>query len=186
MTSAQLSLNNYFSQHWPVWDRTLDMYEKSGRSLIQKIKPGESVIDVGCGANLFKSKIPNLIGIDPAFEQADFKCTIEEFDTADRFDVAFCLGSINFGSCSDIERQITKVISLLKDNSRIYWRCNPGQQDHRNEQCSQIEFYPWSVEEHVRLSDKFGFSLVECVPDGNRLYAEWVMLDSFKMITSPV
>ena len=141
---------------------------------MNKIKASETVIDVGCGTNPFKSLIPNLVGVDPAFDQADHKVTIEDFITDQKFDVALCLGSINFGDVSVIERQIEKVVSLLNPNARIYWRCNPGQQDHPSEECKQIEFYPWSIEEHIRLSDKFGFMLTECTWDnGNRLYAEW-------------
>jgi hypothetical protein len=92
------------------------------------------------------------------------------------FDVAFCLGSINFGSKDNIEKQIAKVISLLKPTARIYWRCNPGQQDHPSDECKNIQFYPWTITEHVRLSENFGFRLMQCQWENNdrRLYAEWV------------
>jgi hypothetical protein len=150
-------------------------YTKTGLTLVNKVTDYELVLDVGCGANPFKGLIKNLVGIDPAFDQADYKCTIEEFETDTKFDVAFCLGSINFGDKSDIVRQIAKVVSLLKPKARIYWRCNPGLQDHANDDCKQIQFYPWSVIEHVTFSEHFGFKLVECSWDSkNRLYAEWV------------
>jgi hypothetical protein len=174
MTVNQNYLNEYFHTTWHRKNGSLDNLEKTGWALINKINPGESVVDVGCGANPFKGKIPNLIGFDPAFDQADVKCTIEEFTTDEKFDVAFCLGSINFGDVADIERQIAKVITLLKSKARIYWRCNPGAQDHGNEECKEISFYPWTMEEHVRLADKFNFKLVECSWDTrNRIYAEW-------------
>ena len=174
MTINQNYLNEYFHTVWHRKNGSLDNLEKTGWALINKINPGESVIDVGCGANPFKGKIPNLIGFDPAFDQADVKCTIEEFTSDEKFDVAFCLGSINFGDVADIERQIAKVITLLKSKARIYWRCNPGAQDHGNEECKEISFYPWTMEEHVRLAELFKFKLVECSWDTrNRIYAEW-------------
>ena len=174
MTVNQNYLNEYFHTTWHRKNGSLDKLEKTGWALINKINPGESVIDVGCGANPFKGKIPNLIGFDPAFDQADVKCTIEEFTSDEKFDVAFCLGSINFGDVADIERQIAKVITLLKSKARIYWRCNPGAQDHGNEECKEISFYPWTMEEHVRLAELFKFKLVECSWDTrNRIYAEW-------------
>lgn len=174
MTVDQNYLNHYFGTIWHRKNGALDQYSKTGLALVNKINPGESVIDVGCGANPFKGIIPNLIGIDPAFDQADYKCTIDAFMTYERFDVAFCLGSINFGDSTDIERQISKVVSLLKPNGRIYWRCNPGLQDHKSEECKEIEFYPWSIEEHVRLANMFNARLLECTWDtSNRLYAEW-------------
>jgi hypothetical protein len=175
-------LNYYFGTIWHRKNGDLSKFNKTGKFLIDKVRPGESVIDVGCGANPFKGLIPNLIGIDPAFDQADVKCTIDEFTTDQKFDVAFCLGSINFGTVDDIERQIAKVVSLLQSNCRIYWRCNPGLQDHSNEECKQIQFYPWSIAEHVRLAEKFGFRLMECQWDTqNRIYAEWIR-DSSELV----
>lgn len=175
MTVDQQYLNTYFGTVWHRNNGDMSNYTKTGLSLVNKVTDDELVLDVGCGANPFKGLIKNLVGIDPAFDQADYKCTIEEFETDTKFDVAFCLGSINFGDRSDIERQIAKVVSLLKPKARIYWRCNPGLQDHANDDCKQIQFYPWSVIEHVSLSDSFGFRLVECSWDTkNRLYAEWV------------
>lgn len=168
-------LNYYFGTIWHKNSSPIEKFEKSGKSLIYKILPNEKVIDVGCGTNPFKPHIPNLIGIDPAFDQADYKVTIEDFKSTVLFDVAFCLGSINFGTQEIIEQQIFKVVSLLKYKSRIYWRCNPGQQDHPSDECKKINFYPWSIAEHIRLSDKFGFKLVECCWENNkRIYAEWL------------
>lgn len=168
-------LNHYFGTIWHTNSSPIDKFEKSGKSLVDKVKANETVIDVGCGTNPFKQLIPNLIGVDPAFDQADYKCTINDFNIDKKFDVAFCLGSINFGDVEHIENQISKVVSLLNDSARIYWRCNPGQQDHPSEECKQINFYPWSIEEHIRLSNKFGFKLIECVweNNGKRIYAEW-------------
>jgi hypothetical protein len=176
MTVDQNYLNEYFGN---VWYKNSDPCKKdikSGRQLIAKIKNHETVLDVGCGTNPFKGIIPNLTGIDPAFDQADVKCGIDEFTTTEKFNVALCLGSINFGDVNDIERQIAKVVSLLTSSSRIYWRCNPGKQDHPDPGCEQIEFYPWSIEEHVRLSSVFGFKLVDCCweENGRRIYAEWI------------
>jgi hypothetical protein len=169
-------LNYYFGNVWHQGSNPFERYEKSGKILLNKIQPEETVIDVGCGTNPFKDYISNLVGIDPAFDQADYKCTIEDFETDKKFDVALCLGSINFGSREDIERQIKKVVSLLKPQARIYWRCNPGQQDHPSEECRKIDFFPWTLEEHVRLSAIHGFRLMECTweNDHRRLYAEWI------------
>ena len=167
----QAYLNNYFANHWG--DKGVPVYSKTGIDLANKIKDNEWVLDVGCGRNLFKGTIKNLVGIDPAFDQADVKTTIEDFQTDTMFDVAFCLGSVNFGTADDIRRQITKIVSYLKPQSRIYWRSNPGLQDHGNKECEQINFFAWSEEWHVILSTEFGFELTEFGKDANRIYAEW-------------
>lgn len=168
----QQQLNNYFSTHWRGH---LNIYNYSGLSLAKKIKPEEWVIDVGCGINSFKPLIANLVGIDPAFGQADYQTTIEDFVTEQRFDVAFCLGSINFGSAENIRNQIKCVVNLLNPDARIYWRVNPGRKDHGNRECQTIDFFPWSEKLLVEYAQEFGFSAVDIKQDlNNRLYAEWV------------
>lgn len=167
----QKDLNNYFST---VWRSNIDQYKYSGWALVDKIQPRELVLDVGCGFNEFKSRIPNLIGIDPANDRADFKLPIEYFRNDIKFDVVFCLGSINFGTEINILNQIAHVVACLKPKARIYWRCNPGLADHNNKECRDIDFYPWTIEKHVEFADQFGFRLVTAKWDtGNRIYAEW-------------
>jgi hypothetical protein len=176
MTQNQQQLDKYFSTIWKQRNRNLDQYTHTGWALADKIQPGESVVDVGCGDNPFREIIPNLIGFDPAFVEADAQLTLEQFTLSNHqiFDVALCLGSINFGDRENIERQIGLVVGMLSAQGRIYWRCNPGSQDHGNVECESIIFYPWSIPEHVRLADKFGFDLVDCCWDtGNRIYAHW-------------
>jgi hypothetical protein len=163
-------LNNYFST---IWKSNLDQYQYSGWALVDKIQSNESVLDVGCGFNEFKPRILNLIGIDPANDRADVKLSIEEYSPPYKFDVALCLGSINFGNKLTIMNQIACVINCLNPTARIYWRCNPGLADHGNEACKNIDFYPWSIDEHVKLSELFGFRLITCCWDTNRIYAEW-------------
>lgn len=149
--------------------------------IAQKIAPDEQVLDVGCGQNPFKSLLPNVLGIDPAFAEADVRCTIEQFETDQRFDVATCLGSINFGSQETIETQVAKVVSLLKPRARIYWRLNPGRKDHPDPACEQVPFFPWTLEYLNALAEKHGFRQLNTQTESGaslgrdvvRLYAEW-------------
>jgi hypothetical protein len=166
----QEDLNNYFSS---AWKSNLDQYQYSGWAIVDKIQSNESVLDVGCGFNEFKNRILNLIGIDPANDRADYKISIEEYSPPHKFDVALCLGSINFGDKLTIMNQIACVVNCLKPTARIYWRCNPGVADHGNEACKNIDFYPWSIDKHVKLSEHFGFKLMTCCWDTDRIYAEW-------------
>lgn len=171
----QQQLNNYFSQVWYKRDRSIDQYRYSGYALVDKVDPEEWVLDVGCGQHPFKGHIKNLVGVDPAFAEADYQVTIQEFETDQKFDVAFCLGSINFGDDEDIESEIAKVVSLLKPKSRIYWRCNPGRRDHGNAECSSIAFYEWSIDKLIYWAERFGYKVHEIRWDrNNRLYAEWI------------
>lgn len=164
-------LNNYFVDHWG--HKGVPVYSITGLELASKVKDDEWVLDVGCGRNLFKGKIKNLVGIDPAFDEADVKTTIENYQTDQMFDVALCLGSINFGNIDTIRNQIGLVVKYLKPQARIYWRCNPGLFDHGNKECELIEFFPWSEQWHITLSKEYGFNLEDLGRDANRIYAEW-------------
>lgn len=175
MTFNQDLVNNYFSQVWYKRDRNLSQYQYSGYALVDKVQPDEWVLDVGCGKHPFKGHIKNLVGIDPAFDEADHKVTILDFETDQIFDVAFCLGSINFGEDSDIQAEIAKIVSLLTPRGRIYWRCNPGRADHGNAECGFLPFYNWDMPKQLYWAEQFGFMVQELRWDSNnRLYAEWI------------
>jgi hypothetical protein len=167
-------LNNYFRNHWTAGNtRGITSPEE----IVKKINSHEWLLDVGCGRNPFKVLHINTIGIDPAFDEADYKCTIEEFNNSFKFDVATCLGSINFGSFDVIENQIDKVVSLLQPKSRIYWRLNPGRKDHDNEECNQVPFFPWTFEILRQFALKHNYVQTSEEIDAHisrpRLYAEW-------------
>jgi len=171
----QTFLNNYFSEHW---DSAISQYIYSGYSILDKILSTQSVIDVGCGTNPFKDKIQNLVGIDPTDVGADIVTTLEDYTPNNKYDVALCLGSINFGSEDIIANQIEKVNSLLNPSARIFWRLNPGLADHDSELCDNIDFYPWTFEKLDEFAIRYGFKQVNCAEDTDgenvRLYAEWI------------
>ena len=167
-------LNNYFSNHWKTGNtRGITSPEE----ISKYIKEDEWVLDVGCGENPFKKLLTNVVGIDPAFSQADFRCTIEEYVPDRLFDVATCLGSINFGGIETIEKQIDSVVACLKPKSRIYWRLNPGRHDHNNAECAGIPFFPWSFEILRTFAEKHNYTQTLEEIDSHvsrpRLYAEW-------------
>jgi len=171
----QKFLNDYFSR---VWQPTTYKYLYSGFNLVNKIKDSDWVLDVGCGHNEFKGMIKNLVGIDPGCSQADIITTIEDYVPDRLFDVAFCLGSLNFGKGETVPGQIQKVVECLKPEASIYWRVNSGLHDHDNKLCKQIEFYPWDRDLLDFYAHEHGFECVKILDDTNgsntRLYAEWV------------
>ena len=169
-------LTEYFSTKWLEGNRSLNQYTYSGWALIDQVLPGERVLDVGCGLNSFKGKIPLLHGIDITNVGSDEQVSIDDFETDQLFDVAFCLGSINFGSKEVIRDQIRKVDSVL-NNGRIYWRCNPGLADHQNNLVQQVDFFPWTIPLHEQWSAEFGYKLQNVQQDHKRIYCEWIKLD---------
>jgi len=173
----QKILNNYFSTKWLQRQPEFGNYKYSGWSLLDEIGEKESVLDVGCGNHYFRDHL-TVYGIDPANSRADEIVTIDEFQTQDQYDIALCLGSVNFGTEQDIQNQINKIISLLAPHGRIYWRCNPGRHDHGNSEFELIDVFPWSFDLHKKLAVKNNCLIKELKWDtGNRIYSEWVRND---------
>ena len=167
-------IQEYFSSTWLEGNRTLDQYTYSGWDLAKKVNTDEWVLDVGCGTNPFKGKIKNLYGIDLTDVGSDEQVSIDHFEPARLFDVAFCLGSVNFHNEANVHNQIKRIVSMLTDNGRIYWRCNPGNYDHRNVACKELPIFPWTISHHEKWSKEFGFTLQNIQNDRNRIYAEWI------------
>ena len=166
------NIGQYFET---VWKPNTDQYKYSGWAILDNIGPEEMVLDVGCGYNPFKPHLQDrLVGIDPYNDAADIRVSIEDFDCDILFDVVLCLGSINFGCEEQILRQIEKVITFVKPDGRIYWRQNPGQQDHGNEECKNIDFFKWTFERNISYARSYGFEVqVLAWDNGRRIYSEW-------------
>ena len=177
-------LRNYFTYDWPG-TRTagLDGYYWTGFKLIEEIKENETVLDVGCGINPFSRHLDHLVGIDITDIGADIPNTaIEEWDSVGKrlFDVAFCLGSINFGDAEIIDKQIDAITKCLVPNSRIYWRVNPSNRDHENPKVNEIPFFHWSLDWMMHFAKKYKYDITEWMPDRNRWYCKWERLDGLK------
>jgi len=102
----------------------------------------EHVIDIGCGYNEFKGKIKNLVGIDPYNDRADINIHTLDYKTDQKYDVAICLGSINFGSSDKILKELESVVEIVRTGGFLYFRVNPGIQ-HDKPEAKWINFYDW-------------------------------------------
>jgi len=147
----------------------------SGYRILDKIGADESILDIGCGKNLFKSYRSNVLGIDPVYDEADIKIAFQDFETTEKFDVILCLGSLHFGELEDIVFLTGKLTSMIKPGGKVFWRCAAS---------SEAWFqYAWTKQVHHDLAEQFGYSIVELeddyVGDGEnkrslRIYAQWV------------
>lgn len=180
----QTIVNNFYQNRIEPADDALQRLKSlkySGIALVDKIKAGESVIDIGCGNNIFKQFIPNLTGIDPVYPSADYSTDLQSFATDKKFDVAFCLGSINYGTVDNIKQQIQQVVDLLTPQGRIYWRIKLGEHIP-GDVHSAANKYPWTLADIYMFAEKFGFRVAELQEEvldtgesnPERIYAEWV------------
>lgn len=162
-------LSKYFSS---VWQPETKKYKYSGLAIIDEVNAmnPEAVIDIGCGYNEFKGKIKNLIGIDPYNYRSDVRASVLTYSSDKEFDVAICLGSINFGSSDKIITEMTAAVNLVKAGGYLYFRVNPGQQ-HAAPESRWINFYDWDP---VFISNVAGYLNCKVVmlrqDSGNRFY----------------
>jgi SAM-dependent methyltransferase len=160
--------NRFFGM---IWKPHTDDYIYTGWKLVEEInslKP-QKVLDVGCGYNQFKERIPNLIGIDPYNNCADYQVDIFEFvDELNSYDVIIALGSINFNSFDDIDARIKKCVELLKPNGKMFFRVNPGI-SHKN--GPWVDIFPWNFEYIQQFAKIYNLKLETFKKDANnRLY----------------
>lgn len=155
-----------------IWKPKTEKYQYTGWPLVDSInkhKP-KAVLDVGCGYNQFKERIPNLTGIDPYNNCADYMVDILDYKIEpESYDAIIALGSINFNSQEDIEARVAQCVNLLSFSGRIYFRANPGI-DHKNGPWVQI--FPWSFEKCYEIAKKFNLKVETFKKDQDRLY--WV------------
>lgn len=168
-------LVNYFKNSWkPDYDK----FNLSGWELLERIPKDASILDVGCGYNLFKPYFENLYGIDPANDAADEVISIEDFNSAGKqWDYVLCLGSLNFGSREQVEYQVERAVGMCKKDGVIIWRQNPGKGDHPWKGVEAIKFFPWTFEDNYYWAKKYNCYVIQCKWDtGNRIYAVWKKL----------
>jgi len=182
MGHNQDKMNQWYLKKWQTRDTEFTAgFEISGRQLADNIKEGELVLDVGCATNPFSKILPNCIGVDPGNEHADVHSTIEDFVPPHLFDVAFCLGSVNFGTEEIISTQVAKVVECLKPTGRIYWRLMPYIPPKADDEEEYLTCFPWTFEKLQEFADKHGFTQSAEAEEFNlnadhdyvRLYAEW-------------
>jgi SAM-dependent methyltransferase len=154
-----------------IWRPRTDDYSHTGWQLaeeVNKLNP-TSVLDVGCGYHPFKSRIQNLIGIDPYNNCADYQVDILEYKVKpESYDVLIALGSINFNSEDEVEARFSHCIRLLKKGGKFFLRTNPGI-PHKT--GPYVDIFPWSFEIVNKFAEKYNLKIETFKKDANdRLY----------------
>lgn len=166
--SLVASIASFFSDKSDRWQPKDFHFTHSGESVIAEVNAlrPRFVVDVGCGYNLLKGRIPNLIGIDVVNSRADLVCDLLKAPlAAEAFDVALAMGSINFGGENLIKTQIAKVLSWLKPGGRLFMRVNP------NALTSTIQYYPWTHRKITEFTDLFRLDLERGIVDDRNILA---------------
>lgn len=160
-----------------IWKPRTDDYNHSGWQLAEEVTAmnPQRVLDVGCGYHPFKGRIPNLIGIDPYNNCADYQIDILEYKVKpESHDVIIALGSINFNSKDEIEARFAHCVNLLQKGGKFYLRANPGV-SHKT--GPYVDIFPWSFEVVNEFAEKYNLRLDTFKKDANeRLYFVYTKL----------
>jgi hypothetical protein len=164
----------YSARFWGgIWQPRTEVYQYTGWNIVERINKENpvAVLDVGCGFNQFKARIPNLVGIDAYNNNADYMVDILDYTVPDNtYDHIIVFGSINFGEYDDIEVRMKKVIDLTMPDGKIYVRANPGI-PHKN--GPWIDIYPWNFDTAYKIANTYNCELSSFKKDnGDRLYFE--------------
>ena len=133
----------------------------SGNVLIDEINQlnPAKVLDLGCGNNIFKDKVHNLIGIDIANTKADYVMDFMDFECEDdSVDVILNLGALNFGTIDTIIEQFGWVHRKLKQNGTVFIRANS---DIPPSELLNTIFFKWDTQTIVKLMLIYNFELID-------------------------
>lgn len=132
--------------------RELALYRQySGEEMAKEVAATNPslVVDLGCGANLFKQFIPNLIGIDivgrAGVDIVDDLHNAEKY-IKEKADYIFNFGPLQY---TDPEPQIAMMSRMLKDDGTIIAHCKEGNNGLTFENIHE-------------LGDKYGLRISRC------------------------
>jgi len=132
---------------------------------INRYRP-ELVIDAGCGTNLWKNKVNNLIGFDrQPHPDLDHNCTYEQFDQfvqPGSADFVFCLGSMH--SKPDVSSELDLVYKWLKPGGRVIMRVRRD--------LSDSSIGAWTMEKITENTNKYNYEIVKPVEEKQILLNE--------------
>jgi hypothetical protein len=161
-------LSRYFGE---IWKPTTEVYTYSGWALVDEVNKHnpKAVLDVGCGYNQFKGRINNLVGIDPYNNCADYMVDVLDFVMPDKtYDHILVLGALNFNEKADLEIRLAKIVELLADGGKIYFRANPGNIWNNG---PYVDIFPWDFALVTEFAKQFNLNLETFKKDNNdRLY----------------
>lgn len=152
-----------------IWQPNTDKYRYTGWSIVEEITKHspKTVLDVGCGYNQFKHRIPGVVGIDPYNESADYQVDILDFVSATKFDAMIIFGSINFNSKDEISQKLKQCVDLLANDGRMYFRVNPGISHIKG---PWVDIFEWDFKTAQEFSQQFDLILEAFKKDHDRYY----------------
>ena len=169
-------------------DTRMQGFLYSGYNLVKEVNSlnPKKVIDVGCGQNLFKELIPNLIGfdIDP-YPTIDMQVSIKDANfESESVDIALCLGSTQYSRVETQFEDLQKITSWIKPGGFIVIRIQPFLDyiGHNEEYLSMFStknrlyyktFYEWTDKLNLSIHNPIVLDINRNFPTVERLVWWW-------------
>lgn len=155
----------YDPQNWKVGQG--DWLIRGKQRIIDEVNAMDTdlVIDAGCGRNVFKGKIKNLVGFDIVdFPNVDFVSSIQdaEFEN-ESADVVLALGSVQFGNKTDVYEDVAKLVSWVKPGGMLIFRNRTNSNsvpDYAKNRQRFNHHYWWTKDDINFLSEKHNLSII--------------------------
>lgn len=136
----------WFGENWLSDDARgtpREWYGNKGRRTIFSIIPfyyieyltkhnPSKIYDIGCGWNIFKKYIPNIIGIsgepqtDIDYHGDEYGFVDEKYiqDHQDYFESAFSINSLHFIHLTHLRKRVLDIVSMIAPNGRLFLALN--------------------------------------------------------------
>ena len=124
---------SYDSAAYKHWDTStpggksrlthLELHSEQLELMKKHLDRNDSIVDLGCGTNLYKDHFPNIVGVDVIdHPNVDVRSSILEFKSEERFDAALAFGSIQYYDHRYIRQCFYKMVYLVKPGGLIFFR----------------------------------------------------------------
>ena len=148
---------------------------------LTKHKPKE-IYDLGCGWNIFKKYIPNIIGVNPIFGNnkfnffADIEGIVNDLYIAEHqnyFESVFSINALHFRPLSNVKNIIEGFYSMVKLGGTGFLALNTGRMIERDSEkfghLSNIEINEFVIEEIKSTNidfDVIDLTIIDTKDDG--------------------
>ncbi|MEM7646369.1 MAG: methyltransferase domain-containing protein [Pseudomonadota bacterium] len=133
--------NNYFVSESGTYNKLIEVADHQGKknkdiphkwkirgknlvtriSKLQETRPDLSILDLGCGYNLYKNHLKNVTGVDPYVEEADIICRISDYEPKQKFDIIICFGPMNWYTYDHQLINMKKIKECLSKEGVCFW-----------------------------------------------------------------
>lgn len=133
MTIGAITNMNYDKAAYDHWDTNtpgglgrlshLEIHSEQLSLMKKYLNQDMTILDLGCGTNLYKKHYPNILGVDVIdHPNVDVRSSILEFESKEKYDAVLSLGSIQYYDYKYINQCFTKMIDLVKTDGLIIFR----------------------------------------------------------------